>query len=108
MIGSLSERMNSIQELNELIKDEIDKCDVLCINCHIYEHTDIKFFNDNKEEIYDKVKNYKELQGKIDRELVKEMYENGKKQIEIARYFGASKGTISGIIKEIRNGTQVA
>jgi hypothetical protein len=27
------------------------------------------------------------------------MYKDGKKQIEIAKFFNASKGTISGIIK---------
>ena len=39
---------------------------------------------------------------KIDRNKVNELYTSGTKQIEIAKYFGATKGTISNIIKELK------
>ena len=98
-IGGLNERLNSINELEERIKKEIDKCDILCMNCHTLEHSDIEFFDKYKDEIYYKVFNYKEIQAKIDRTEVIKMYNSGLKQIEIAKYFNASKGTISDIIK---------
>lgn len=48
------------------------------------------------------MKNLKEIQPKINRETVLGMYNNGYKQIEIANFFNASKGTISGIIKKLK------
>lgn len=101
-IGGLSERINSIDELADRIKNEIDKCDILCANCHVMEHSDVDFFNNNINKIYDKIDNYKEPQSKIDREIVKELYLSGKKQVEIAKHFNASKSTISDIIKSLK------
>ena len=101
-MGSLSERINSIDELADRIKNEIDKCDILCANCHVMEHSDVDFFNNNINKIYDKINNYKEPQSKIDREIVRELYLSGKKQVEIAKHFNASKSTISDIIKSLK------
>jgi len=98
-IGSLSERINSISELSDRIKNEIDKCDLLCSNCHYIKHSDIKFFEENKEEILLKSKNLKEIQSKINREEVFKMFRNGIKQVDIAKHFKASNGTISDIIR---------
>lgn len=61
MIGNLSERMTSIEDLKNKIKEELDKCDILCSNCHSEEHFDRDFFNNNIEKIFDKVKAYKEI-----------------------------------------------
>lgn len=98
-IGGLSERINSVHELGEKIKNELDKCDLLCANCHVVEHSDVDFFNKNKVEIINKSINYKELQTKINRDEVYKMYDSGMKQVEISKHFNASKGTISDIIK---------
>lgn len=100
-MGSLSERINSIQELDDRIKNEIDKCDILCANCHSMEHSDIDFFNNNIDRINDKIYSYREPQSKINRENVKELYLSGKKQVEIAKHFNTSKSTISEIIKSL-------
>ena len=100
IVSSLVLRMTSLSDLSQYIKNELDKCDVLCSNCHQSEHTDIEFFNKYKNEIYDKVKSYKEIQCKIDRLKVYELYDSGIKQIDIAKYFNASKGTISDILKK--------
>ena len=99
-IGCLSGKISSIEDLNDKIKKEIDKCDVLCANCHVLEHSDLEFFDKNKNEIHQKMIFYKEIQSKLDRNIVKEMYLGGKKQIEIAKHFNTSKSTISGIIKK--------
>lgn len=99
-IGKINENTNSILEISLKMKSEIDKCDLLCQNCHALEHSDIEFFKENKDTIISKSKNYKEIQSKLNHEEVIEMYKKGVKQIEIAKYFSASKGTISSIIKK--------
>lgn len=100
-LGNVSKQVKSIIDLDEYIKNEIDKCDILCSNCHVIEHSDVEFYEEYKNEIYYKVENYKEIQPKIDREIVRKMYMEGIKQIDIAKHFNASKGTISGIIKNM-------
>jgi DNA-binding NarL/FixJ family response regulator len=54
-----------------------------------------------KESIGKKLVNHKEIQNKIDINVVKSLLGNGFKQIEIARKLNASKGTISNIVKKI-------
>ena len=102
-IGALSERVNSIEELDELIINEIDKCDLLCANCHVIEHVGIEFYNKNIDLIINKSKNIKEIQGKINREEVYKMLDSGMKQKDIAKHFNASNGTISDIKKNRNN-----
>jgi uncharacterized protein YerC len=102
-IGGLSERINSVYELDERIKNELDKCDLLCANCHSFEHSDYNFFEKNKNIIEIKSDNIKEIQSKIDRKEVYRMLDSGIKQSEIAKYFNASNGTISDIKKERNN-----
>jgi len=94
---------NNIDQLSENITDELNKCIVLCANCHQEFHMDRKFFDKHKEEIFNKSKNIKEITPKIDRNIVKKMYfEDGKKQIEIVKFFGCTKGAISDIVKKIK------
>lgn len=102
MIGEIYITYNSISDLTDKLLDELNKCVVLCKNCHKLEHTDIEFFEKNKDKIIEKSNNLKEVQRKIDRDKIKKLYENGMKQTDIAKYFNASKGTISNIIKELK------
>jgi len=92
----------SLFEIDKHIISELDKCDILCSNCHMMKHIDIDFFNENIDEINNKVSNYKERQTKIDRSIILEMHKNGMKNIEIAKYFNASTGTISDAIRQLK------
>lgn len=77
---------------------EIEKCEVICQNCHIKEHTDIEKFNKLKDLIYKKVNNIKELPKPYDKKEIIKMYDGGMKQIEIVRKLGCCKGTVSMIL----------
>jgi len=96
-IGSLSERLNSIHELNNIIKNEIKKCEVLCSNCHVSEHFDMNFYIEN----IDLIKNYKikKISKKIDREIVFEWHKEGLTNKEISLRLGCARSTISDILR---------
>lgn len=95
----------SIYDVENSIMEELNTCQVLCINCHTKLHSDVEFFELHKDEIIEKSLNLKSQyhQSKLDRELIKKMYFDDKmKQVDIAKYFNASHGTISDIIKELK------
>ncbi len=101
ILSNISITCNNINKLTFEIENEINKCVVLCKNCHSLEHADVEFFEKYKDIILEKSKNLKEIQPKIDRSKVKELYESGMKQVDISKYFNSKKGTISEIIKEL-------
>lgn len=102
ILSDISSVYNNVRTLTDKIEEELNKCIVLCRNCHTLEHSDNEFYEKYKIEIIKKAENLKEVQGKIDRNKIKELYNNGMKQVDIAKYFNAKKGTISGIIKELK------
>lgn len=80
------------------IKEELDKCIVVCKNCHKFEHFNVEKFNIYKPKILKKCNTMREQLIPINREEVKKLYESGIKQIDIAKKFNISKGGISEII----------
>jgi hypothetical protein len=99
-IFQLSKMKGFSKGLPNNVKDELDKCVVLCSNCHHDIHFNITRFAENNESIITKSKNIKEINKKIDRDVVYDMYVNRKmKQIDIAKHFNSSKGTINNILK---------
>jgi len=87
--------------VDELL-EEASKCKVLCRNCHRREHFDFERYKKYEKKIIAKANNLREIQAKISRQEVKDMLDSGMKQIEIARHFNASKGTISMIVKNLK------
>ena len=94
-------RIKTLQNLKEEIVNEINKCIILCSNCHNEEeirHDVAEYVFNN----YDKII-IKKVSDKVNRDIVKEMYfEKGIKQIDIAKQLNVSKGTISDIIKKLK------
>ncbi|GAG65823.1 unnamed protein product [marine sediment metagenome] len=81
------------------IMDEISKCDIICRNCHVLEHTDIERFEKNNVAIYKKVNGYVEYR-KIDHNRIFEMKKNGMGVCAIAKQLGINKSTISHVFNK--------
>lgn len=56
-LSNVNSRHHFGKDLPNKITDELDKCIVLCKNCHIKEHLDVDKFEKYKEEIYKKINN---------------------------------------------------
>jgi hypothetical protein len=101
-IGKISLIITDIQELTDDIFKELNKCEMLCSNCHREKHVDINDADLKKINI--KKGNYKEKQKKLDKcEIFKLYFDDNLKNIEISRLLKCSKSTISEIIKEEKN-----
>lgn len=104
-IGNLTSKFrdgyNEDDDLVRKVVNELNKCILLCTNCHFYKHANVDFFEKNKEAIYERSLNIKEIQSKIDRNLVKNLYLSGLNGKQIAEKISSSKGTISDILKEL-------
>jgi len=99
-IGKIRIGENSCEDVKNKIISELNKCIVLCSNCHKDIHFDKEKFEKYKDEIYKW--EYKEFQKPIDKNLVIKMYNEGKKQVEITKELKCAKSTICGIIKKYK------
>lgn len=102
--SDLNIRLNSLHDLTEKIIKELDKCSLLCNNCHRENHIDFEFYNKHMDIIIDKSKKIKENSPKVDVNLVIYMYKSGKRQVDIRKKLNVAKSTISGIIKKYNEG----
>jgi antitoxin component HigA of HigAB toxin-antitoxin module len=81
------------------IIEEMNKCELLCKNCHAKEHFDTNRFLKFKKEIFNKVNSYVE-HSPVNWDIVKTMHKQGIKKADISREIGCSKGLITHILKK--------
>ena len=92
-----------IKGLTEKIENELNKCSILCRNCHMFEHSEIDFYIKYEKEILEKVETLAIYNKKIDKSIIKKMYfDDGMKQIDIVKKLGSKRSTISEAIKQIK------
>jgi len=84
--------------VEERVMRELDKCEVVCRNCHGIQHTKVEKFNVFKDKILDKVSSYKEYLP-IDRDVVLKLHKDGLKNIDIARKLNCAKSSITYLLK---------
>lgn len=85
---------------------EMDKCIVLCENCHQKEHTDIQRFNSLKEQIYKKIIIYKEKRHQlsvIEKEKIKQMAKKGLTYLKISKIIHCGVDTVRESIRRGNN-----
>ncbi len=73
-LANVSVNCKTINNVSQSIIDELDKCVVLCANCHHKKHTDIEFYKTYENQIAIKSNTMSEKQPKIDRELIIKLY----------------------------------
>ncbi|MBT6051463.1 MAG: hypothetical protein HOG49_32075 [Candidatus Scalindua sp.] len=84
----------------ETIIIELDKCDILCRNCHTLEIINMPKFDRLKKKIYYKTENYVEIDN-WDTEKLKKMYNEGYVYPKIASKLGCSRFTVMNLIKKM-------
>lgn len=97
-ISKYTKRLHSLNELRIEIIGELNKCEIICGNCHNKKHSDVKFFNENKEKIYNKIKEIGKYKNH-DYEKIIEAYLSGMKSKEIQIKFNCPRSTLSDMLE---------
>jgi hypothetical protein len=86
----------------EKIIQEMDKCEVLCKNCHIIEHSNHQRFEELKEFIYKRVeKNRPQNYLEKNKEEIIKMYKDGARLIDIRYRFKCSYEALNLLVKKL-------
>jgi hypothetical protein len=79
--------------LTDRMLNELDKCIILCRNCHVMKHTNMELFNRLKSKIYEKVESMKENQ-KLDIDQIMSLRSEGLSAQKIANRLGCKKSSV--------------
>ncbi|MFA7219169.1 MAG: hypothetical protein WC119_01445 [Synergistaceae bacterium] len=90
------------KSLSEKVAIELDKCEVICRNCHAKIHADYIWFKMFSANIYDKVDNMVE-KPRVDKKEVLKLYKKGYSGYYIAKALGISFCATYGIINNERS-----
>ncbi|MDX1472462.1 MAG: hypothetical protein R3213_13265 [Flavobacteriaceae bacterium] len=90
----VSQELIKRRKITDRIIEEIDKCDLLCKNCHNEHHVDLEKFTRLKREIYKKSKSITELPPSY-KDDVLELKAKGYKQHEVVKKLSCAKSTVS-------------
>lgn len=100
-LSQINKNMHTLNDLEQNVIDEINKCQLLCSNCHKMEHS-MELFELFKNEIYIKSRNLKSRK-LLDYNLIKEMYKSGTPMTKLSKIFDTSVGAIHQAIHSKRN-----
>lgn len=87
--------------LTDWVCREIDKCDIICKNCHTEKHIKMEKFKALKKEIFKKVKTHKPKH-MLDHSEVLKLFKNGLHGAAIARKMQCSRTAISYILNKCK------
>lgn len=96
-ISKYTKRFHSLSDLKQDIIEELNKCEIICGNCHNKLHSDVKYFEENKQLIYDKVSKNPNRQKYLYENIIQD-YKNGMKPKDIQKKFKCPKSTLSDIL----------
>jgi len=94
---SLGNAYKFLTTLSDKIGKELEKCDVICRNCHISEHFDQKRFNKFKDEIYRKSEDMDEYK-QFNRNDIVALNKKGLTNVEICKKMGLASSTVSTVL----------
>lgn len=98
-IGSLNNiRLKTVDDVEQFIINEMNKCIILCENCHRDIHFNKDKFEIYKDEIYKRILTYKP-KFKINEEKVLELKKMNKTYSEICKELNCTKSGIHGVLK---------
>ena len=101
-IGNIKDhQFQSLKNVSESDLKELDKCIVVCPNCHNVAHSDIEFFEQNKKEILQKANNVIENKEKFTDEEVIELRNKGLTFKEIALLKNCAESSIGQRLKKL-------